>query len=108
MDSKNIYISSQTYLRKVVWLSNDLNSEWTYIGNNILQLKLLVENLFDVEQTLYLVTNRHNSKQADKLKILENAKEFIEKEGFLIWNLSFKKVIQVNKIGVYKIGEYTI
>ena len=31
--------------------------------------------------------------------------KLLEKAEFLIWNLSFKKVITFSKIGVYRIGE---
>ena len=57
------------------------------------------------EKILYLIIDRHNSTQLSKLEMLENANNLLEKAEFLIWNLSFKKVITFSQIGVYRIGE---
>ena len=104
MDSKNIHISSQTYLKNMFWLPNGTESEWNFIGNDVIKLQSLINSIFKTDQTLYLVTDRHNSLEEDKIKILEYSKLLIEQKDFLIWDIHFKKVVEFNKIGVYRIG----
>lgn len=106
MDSKNIYISSQVFSRKTLWLRNhSADSEWFFIGSDTSKLNVIIDSFFAEEQALYLVTDRHNSKQLSKSETLENAKDLLEKTQFSIWDFNFKKVIEFNKIGVYRIGE---
>jgi hypothetical protein len=106
MDSKNIYISSQVFSRKTLWLRNhSADSEWFFIGSDTLKLNVLIDSFFAEEQTLYLATDRNNSMQLPKFELLEKAYSFIEKLDFSIWDLGFKKVIEFDKIGVYRIGE---
>ncbi len=106
MDSKNIYISSQTYLKNVAWIKNNSDTEWIYISNDTLKIDLLIDNFFERESEFYLITDRHCSKQADKEQILKNTKDYLENYDFLIWNLRFNKVIEFNDIGVYRIGTH--
>ena len=104
MDSKNIYISSQTYLKNVAWIKNNSDTEWIYIGNDTLKIRLLIDSFFEHELQFYFVNDRHNSKRTNKEQILENTKDYLENNDFLIWNLRFNRVIEFNKIGVYRIG----
>lgn len=106
MDSKNIYISSQTYLKSVNWIRNNSDTEWMYIGNDTLKIGSLIDNFFELESQFYFVTDRHNSKQVDKKQILERTKDYLENNGFLVWNLRFKKIIEFDKIGVYRVCTY--
>lgn len=106
IDSKNIYISSQVFSRKTLWLRNhSADSEWFLIGSDTSKLNVLIDSFFAEEQTLYLATDRNNSMQLAKFELLEKASIFIEKLDFSIWDLGFKKVIEFDKIGVYRIGE---
>ncbi len=106
MDSKNIYISTQTFKKKVSWLANGTDSEWNFIGNDLIKLKLLIDSFFEKEQRFYFVTDRHHSSEEEKIKIYEYSSLLIEKQDFSIWNRQFNKVIEFNKIGVYRIGNY--
>lgn len=106
MDSKNIYISSQVFSRKTLWLRNySADSEWFYIGYDASKLNALIDSFFAAEQSLYLVTDRNNSMQLAKFELLEKVNSVIEKSDFSIWDVGFKKGIEFNKIGVYRIGE---
>lgn len=106
MDSKNIYISTQTFIKKVFWLTNGNDSEWNFIGNDLIKLKLLLDSFFEREQRFYFVTDRHHSCEEEKIKIYAFSSLLIEKQDFSIWNRQFNKVIEFNKIGVYRIGIY--
>lgn len=89
-----------------MWQRNySADSEWFYIGDDTLKLNSLIDLVFADEQPLYLVTDRHSSKQLSKSETFENTKNLLEKTQFSIWDLNFKKVIEFNKIGVYRIGE---
>jgi hypothetical protein len=105
VDSKNIFISSQTFLKNIQWQKTDPESEWIYIGNDAQEIKLLFDNIFSKEQLLYLVTDRHQSRQGNKMSILEQAKAYILANDFLVWDIHFSKVIEYNKIGVYRVGK---
>lgn len=107
MDSKTIYIMSTSYLKLVAWQIQD-GEEWTYIGTgkDIDSEKTieLVQAFVDEEKLLF-VTDRHESKVVDKEDLLPSLKTKIE--DFLLWDLSFKTVVQFSCIGVARKGYRT-
>jgi hypothetical protein len=105
MDSKNIFILSQTYSNKINWEKVNPDSEWTFIGGDKMKAKDLLDSFFNNELSLYLIIDRHNSKQDNKPYIFEKIKEYLEQRDFLIWDLNFNKIIEFNKVGVYRVGK---
>lgn len=108
MDAKNIFISSQTFLKNVQWQMASAESEWVFIRNDAQEIKRLFDNNFSNEQLLYLVTDRHQSRLGNKLNILEQVKTYILATNFLIWDFDFSTVIEYDKIGIYRVGNRII
>lgn len=108
MDSKNIFISSQTYLPKISWQKDTKDSEWCFIGDNVKKANSLIDHFFANEQMLYLVVNRHNSRQELKIDIAPLIESFLEQISFYIWDVRFENAIEFNRIGVYRIGRRAI
>lgn len=80
-------------------------SEWVFIRNDEQEIKQLFDNIFSNEQLLYLVTDRHRSRQGNKMSILEQVKTYTLANDFLIWDIDFSTVIEYDKIGVYRVGK---
>jgi hypothetical protein len=57
-----------------------------------------------ITNELYVSLNRRESFQTNKQSIINKIKPLIGTEDFSIWNWSFQKVIEFNKIGIYRIG----
>lgn len=103
LSPKNIYISSQTFIKNVKWLSLHAETEW--ISMHTHPPIAILKNHFEKEQILYLVTDRHDSLLDNAEKIYEHINGLILQKDFCIWNHNFTKVIEYNKIGVYRLGE---
>ena len=109
MDSKNIYIACSVMLRKAEWEKINGESEWSYVGdgdefkaeevqNNI--------NRFFSEDVLYLVTDRHTSKEIKKELASAMVIPTLEQQYVTLCNKEFKRFIVFNYIGVARQGEY--
>jgi hypothetical protein len=107
VDSRIIYESAKTYIQKITWSkpSNNADSEWVFIDteDNIDNITKIIQDFFITEQ-LYIALNRHQSFVTDNEIIGDKITPLIGKTDFSIWNSSFEKVIQFNKIGVYRKG----
>lgn len=109
MDSRLIFESARTHLRNVTWSKpiESLDSEWIVLDskNNFELLFNTIENYFITDQ-LYIAWSRNASFESDKNKMLKDLMPLFAKENFSIWNSTFEKVIEFNKIGVYRKGIY--
>lgn len=110
MDSRIIYECDKTYISKAKWLrfSENAESEWIHFGTgNNLNKNLIfdtITNYFD-DDILYVAISRGNSFESDKASIHTKIEIYINKvNSFAIWNSKFHKVIQFNKIGVFRKG----
>ncbi|MFD2935459.1 hypothetical protein [Spirosoma flavum] len=107
IDAKTIYIASSTYLPKVEWEKQNGN-EWIYVGvdQDFDEGKITqsVYATFDTDD-VYVVTDRHNSHRASLADAIKSVKEGLEKEGYLLWNLSFDRVVEFGRIGVLRKGK---
>lgn len=107
MDSRLIFESARTHLRNVNWSKpiDSLDSEWIVLDskNNFEPVFTVIENFFITDQ-LYIALSRNASFESDKNKMVNDLLPLIAKEDFSIWNLTFQKVIEFNKIGVYRKG----
>ena len=104
MDAKNIFISSETYIRHIDWESEFSDTEWRYIGNNVQRAFSLISDYFQNDR-LYLVKDRHNSSETTLEEIQKVLNESLEKESFVIWNITFGQVIEFNRIGIFRMGK---
>lgn len=106
MDSKLLYIVSEKKRSKLIW-PNDENFGWRYCGAHgevkYDVVKQAVDNHFQDDE-LYICWNRQNSYPVEKPNVIEAIKGILGREDFFIWNTSFTKAIQFNKIGVFNCG----
>jgi hypothetical protein len=104
MDSRIIYESNKTYNNKIEWLMPTIRSEseWIYL-NNENSIQEIIESYFDSE-ILFVSFTRNESFQTEKTNILGKIKEYLKAQNFSIWNKEFSKVLQFNKIGIYRKG----
>ncbi|MFV1885402.1 MAG: hypothetical protein ACMZ7B_13010 [Balneola sp.] len=110
MDSKNIFIASTALIDKAEWKKQSDNSEWYYIGEDEdFDLKKVQEKVssFLKEETIYLVTDRHSSREIETnlsaRKVQKALKDFSE---VTLCSKDFKDFMTFNRIGVAKQGRY--
>jgi hypothetical protein len=107
MDSKNIYISSERMKRLMSWpLISD--TEWEYFGSekeaNKEKVKVIIDKYFE-ESDFYIVRDRRNSIECNKVNINSEIDSLLGTADFIIWNKSFTRAIEFNKIGVLRRGK---
>ena len=89
-------------------LKNRVNwSEWIYCGVGDDMKEDLVRNAIDQyfqDSTVFYVTTRKESLEIDKQKIVKRIKNDLPQHEVILWDTSFKKAIQFNKIGVMRNG----
>ncbi|MBO6573110.1 MAG: hypothetical protein JJ958_11790 [Balneola sp.] len=110
MDSKNIFIACSAMLQKAVWDKVSVDSEWYYLGEgeefktDLFETKI---NKFFPEASIYLVTDRHRSKEIPKANAVQEIQNAIlEFSEPTICDKEFKRFITFNKIGVAKHGVF--
>ena len=107
MDSRIIFESAKTYIRSVNWMKPkiDAESEWIHISNNndVTTIECIIQDYF-ITDHLYVAVKRNDSFESDKKSIIHKIQPLLGKADFTIWNRSFQKVIEFNKIGVYRKG----
>ncbi|RZK32885.1 MAG: hypothetical protein EOO61_16435 [Hymenobacter sp.] len=107
MDSKTIYIVSETHLPKVDWEKHN-GEEWIYIGVdqdfNEEKVSQLVHSTFDGKE-VYMVTDRHESSSLPITDAIRKVKKGLQEEKYLLWDLSFDFVIEFARIGVARKGK---
>ena len=107
MESRLIYIANEKMKAKVAW-SKSGDTEWIYFGaaeevnTNIVLQKI---NFHFSETKLYISYTRKDSFETEKNIILDSIKNILGFEDFVIWNITFTKAIEFNKIGVLRYGE---
>ncbi len=107
MDSRIIFESAKTYIQTVTWIKPkiDKESEWIHIGinNNVVTIENIIEDYFITDE-LYVGLTRNESFESNKETITDKIQPLIGITDFTIWDWSFQKVIEFNKIGVYRKG----
>lgn len=95
-------------LQKVEWEKVSDHSEWYYIGEGVEFNSEFVQsriNDFFSEALLYLVTDRHQSKEISKVNSIEEIRSaLIEFQEPTICNKKFKRFITFNRIGIARQG----
>ncbi len=106
MDTRIIYEASETMKLKANW-DKFGESEWIHFGTgskvNIELVNKSIDQFF-VDNILYLATTRKESIEISKNDIKESIISLLGKSDFFIWDAQFQKVIEFNKIGVYRQG----
>jgi len=106
MDSKNIHISYLHNANYIEWEMNN-GSEWIYIGTDEKfekdKVTELINSFFE-EEKLYLITDRHSSCLIEKNQAVDNMLQAINEYNPALSSTDFRKVIELNKIGVLRKG----
>ncbi|MFD1145416.1 hypothetical protein ACFQ4C_30095 [Larkinella insperata] len=107
MDSKTVYLVSERYLPKVKWEQQN-GEEWSYIGVdqdfNEEKVSQLVHSTFDTNE-VYVVTGRHTSGSSSIANAIRVLKDRLPEGNYLLWNLTFERVIEFARIGVVRKGK---
>ena len=78
------------------------DTEWEYFGSeqetDKVKAKLIVDKYFD-EDDFYIVRHRRNSIHCSKANINNEIDSLLGTTDFIIWNKSFTRAIEFNKIG---------
>lgn len=107
MESRLIYIANEKIKSKVAWFK-PTDTEWIYFGATTEINKSIVQQRIDShfsETILYIAHTRLGSFETEKNIILDKIKNILGYENFVVWNISFSKAIEFNKIGVLRYGE---
>ena len=109
MESRLIFETDKTYKDKIEWIkpSETSESEWIYLSFvDGLYEKVFLDliNEYLNSDILYIVISRKNSFEIKKEHIISEVKEHLENVDFTIWNQEFNKVIEFNKIDIYRKG----
>ncbi|MGH2666652.1 hypothetical protein [Flavobacterium sp.] len=104
MDSRIIYETNKTFHNKIEWLITlpKSESEWIYL-NSENSIQEIIESYFESE-ILFVSLTRNESFQTEKTNIVGKIKDYIKNQDFSIWNQEFSKVLEFNKIGIYRKG----
>ena len=106
MDSRLIHKTSEHLKHDIDWLKPG-ESEWIYCGSegevNFDMIKNELGTFFN-EGKYYVVTTRAGSYETDSGTLLGSVSDKIGVIDFYIWNENFQKVVEFNKIGVFRKG----
>lgn len=109
MDSRIIYETNKTFHNKIEWLISlpKSESEWVYLNseksNSENSIQEIIESYFESE-ILFVSLTRNESFQTEKTNIIGKINEYLKTQDFSIWNQEFSKVLEFNKIGIYRKG----
>lgn len=107
-DSRLLFETNKTYINKVEWIDFDNNgSEWKYLGidENINETDIeSIINKFFKTDNFNLIISRNESLNIDKNELLTKVLKIFRSTDFTIWDTNFNKIVEFNKIGIYRIG----
>ena len=110
MDNHLVYTVSKRLITHVAWQETD-NIGWLYCGlSGDLKTDLLRESInehFESEK-IYFVLDRKQTSELDTVNAIANIASNIDKRNFSLWSMDFKKVMDFNKIGIFRIGTCTV
>ena len=96
-------------LRKAEWEKTSNKNEWSFVGDgDKFQIDLVQRNInnFFPEDVVYLVTDRHKSKEIKKENAASETKFLLMNQDVTLCNKEFNRFIVFSHIGVAKQGEY--
>jgi hypothetical protein len=95
MDSRLIFETDKTFKNKIEWVksSKSTESEWVYLITEYLESDIL-----------YIVHSRRDSLEIKKENIISEIQPYLGNSDFNIWNKDFNKLIEFNKINIYRKG----
>jgi hypothetical protein len=109
MDAHLIYTVANRLISHVTWQPTE-DIGWLYCGlSDDLKTDLLDEsiNKHFQDQKIYLILYRKETCEIATVDAIATIASTIDKRDFSLWNLDFKKVMDFNKIGIFRIGTCT-
>ncbi|MBN8567638.1 MAG: hypothetical protein J0M25_13015 [Flavobacteriales bacterium] len=108
MDPKQIYIAANHMSRQVKWeLVN--GDEWFFVGANeefnVEEFQKIATGFFG-EMPLYIVIDRNNVIESTCYELSDELAKIPRDIDILITSQNHRKIIQINKIGVARKGNY--
>jgi hypothetical protein len=107
MDSKLIFQANRHNSLKVKWLML-ADTEWVYFGVgqeiNKDYIKSIVEEHIG-NGKMYVSYTRNESFEVNGEGFMKGIQTILDSNDFSIWDSKFEKVIEFNKIGVFRKGE---
>jgi hypothetical protein len=106
MDSRMIFEASQHLKSKIIWITVG-ESEWQYFGaENEVNSEFVIEKVdsYFQDSRFYVSYSRSESFETSASKFIPSISKLIGFQNFMIWDLSFKKAIEFNLIGVLRCG----
>ena len=107
MDAKNIFIASQAMQRKVEWERQSKDSEWAFIGEPSELTLDLIQSRIDhhfSDDTVFVVTDRHNSKAVSRVDASAAVRGLLEVGDATLCDPKFSRFMVFSKIGVVRQG----
>ena len=108
MESRLIYETSKHLTSKIHW-DRVIESEWMYCGSKgEVKFDIVLKHIRDhfIDSKLYVVLTRNDSFETSKENINKTVEQLIGSDDFLIWDFRFERVIEFNKIGVFRKGTF--
>lgn len=109
MDAHLIYTVAKRLISYVAWQPSD-DIGWLYCGlSDDLKTDFLTESINNhfQDEKIYLVLDRKQTRELDTVNAIAAIASNIDKRDFSLWSLNFEKVMDFNKIGIFRIGMYT-
>ncbi|MBV4357614.1 hypothetical protein [Pinibacter aurantiacus] len=109
MESRLIYEANKKSIGKVEWIEH-AGGEWAYCGVKEDFRRELVEaelSSFFNQDVFYFSKTRKDSFTRMKQELMLHIEEMIGVNEFCIWNDEFKRVMEFNKIGTFRKGEFS-
>ena len=108
METRLIHKTSQKIQQKIEWIKLG-ETEWQYCGAvDEVKWDVITEaigNFFDGNRLLVAIT-RNDSFEIGKENLLSSLQQHVGSSNFFIWSEDFLKVIEFNKIGVFRRGVF--
>jgi hypothetical protein len=108
MDARHIFIASEALLRKVEWERPSKDSEWTFMGEPSEVTLELIQNRIDryfSGDTVYVVTDRHNSTTVSRVDASAAIRRVLEVGDATVCDLAFNRFMVFSRLGVVKQGQ---
>lgn len=107
LDSRLLHKTVSHLIQSVTWLDGPL-IDWKYHGLdndlNFERIRSAIDNHLKSSQ-IYLVYNRTDSSAYNRNELESHLNGIIGCNDFTLWNIELTRVIEFNKIGVYRLGE---
>ncbi len=109
MESRLIYESSRIYFNKIIWTrpTDKSDTEWVYFGSgDEIDIELILKSINQCLTTndVFLVLSKKDSIKVDRNEIKAKIVGLFNIIDFLLWDTNFNNIIEVSKIGVFRLG----